>query len=98
MAASLHELAGVLSAQGDLAGAKGMLERVLEIEERLYGTREHYLTAMTEVALGALLLEMGEAERAVILLQHAYQTFLAQLGPDHPQTRELAALVQRSGP
>ena len=31
VAASLHELAGVLKAQGDLSGAKSRLERALEI-------------------------------------------------------------------
>ncbi len=95
VAASLHALAGVLQAQGDLPGAREHLERVLAIEKRLYGGREHYSTAITETNLGMLLAEMGEREDAVRLLVHAYQVFLAQLGPEHPYTQQLAQLFGR---
>ena len=47
VAASLHELAGVLQAQGDLASAE-RLERSLEIDAAMFGTTEHYSTAITE--------------------------------------------------
>ena len=67
-------------------------ERVLAIEERVYGTRDHYATAITETDLGALLLKSGEVERGAALILHAYRVFLAQLGPDHPYTRQLATL------
>ncbi|MCC6552280.1 MAG: tetratricopeptide repeat protein, partial [Polyangiaceae bacterium] len=41
VAASLHELAGVLTAQGDLAGARERLERSLRIKATVFGTEEH---------------------------------------------------------
>ncbi|MCB1054812.1 MAG: tetratricopeptide repeat protein, partial [Acidobacteria bacterium] len=86
----------VLQAQGDLAGARARLERVLEIEAKVYGTREHYSSAITEEQLAYLLLAMGgEEERAAELLVHAYRVFVAQLGPDHPYTRRLAARFDR---
>ncbi len=95
VATSLHELAGVLQAQGDLSGAREKLERVLEIEEKVYGTRDHYSTAITEMVLGFLLLELEEKEAAAALLAHAYRVFLGQLGPEHPYTRQLAPLFER---
>lgn len=97
VAASLHALAGVLQAQGDLPGAKEKLERSLRIEEGIYGTREHYLTAITEVNLAVLLLQQGEAKRGGELLLHAHETFLASLGPSHPSTRQVAELLQQLG-
>jgi tetratricopeptide (TPR) repeat protein len=85
-------IAAPWQAQGDLSGAQGRLEQVLAIDIRTYGTREHYSTAITEMVLGKLLRELGETERAAELLAHAYQVFLAQLGPDHPYTRQLAPM------
>jgi tetratricopeptide (TPR) repeat protein len=98
VAASLHALAGVFQAQGDLDGARRNLERVIEIESVVYGTREHYSTAMTETNLGYLLLEQGETEAGAKLLAHAYSVFLSKLGPDHPHTRRLAPLFEKSPP
>jgi hypothetical protein len=95
VAASLHELARVLQAQGDLAGARDRLERALRIKERIYGTRDHWSSAVTEEALAALLLQQGDENdrtRAVQLLSHAYRTYQSQLGDDHPRTRTLAQL------
>lgn len=93
MASSLHELAMVLYAQGDLAGARARLEQVLQIEGRVFGTRDHFSTAVTEMALARLLSQQGEPDRARELLQHAHQAFLAQLGPEHPHTKEAAELL-----
>ena len=55
VAASTHSLPGALKAQGDLPAARAHLERVLAIDEQVYGTRDHYSTAMTEVSLAILL-------------------------------------------
>lgn len=65
---------------------------MLEIESGVYGTREPYSTAITEVSLGQLLLQPGEAQRGMELLAHAYGVFQRQLGPEHHYTRDLAAL------
>ncbi|MEO7331950.1 MAG: tetratricopeptide repeat protein [Minicystis sp.] len=93
VATSLHELACVLQAQGDLPAAKEKLERVLAIQERVYGTRGHYSTAITEASLALLLRQLGEGQRVAELLKHAHATCLAQLGPNHPTTLQLAELV-----
>ena len=71
------------------AYARAHLEKVLEIEEQLFGGRDHYSTAQTEQALGFLLLQMDEAEEGVKLLVHVLQTFRSQLGPEHPYTQQL---------
>ena len=84
----------MLKAQGDLAGARDKLERVLEIEIKIYGTREHYSTAITEMVLGFLLIELDEKEKGAELLAHAYAVFQAQLGPEHPYTQQLASLFE----
>ncbi len=92
---SLHELACVLQDQGDLDGARKALERIIEIEGVIYGTREHYSTAITEQSLAFLIQEQGEPPAAAELLAHAYSVFLKQLGPDHPRTRYLATVLQK---
>jgi hypothetical protein len=60
VAASLRALAGVLESQGDLAGARERLQRVLEIEANVYGPLDHYFDGndrdepgQSPVALGA---------------------------------------------
>jgi tetratricopeptide (TPR) repeat protein len=89
VALRLHELALVLRAQGDLDGARKNLERSLEIQTEIYGNREHYSKALSEWNLGRLLQALDEPEAAQELLEHAYQVFLSQLGPEHPYTRRL---------
>jgi len=55
---------------------------------------------MTEEALGYLLLEQGDIEAGAKLLAHAYTVFQKALGPNHPNTRRLAAWFAKnsSGP
>jgi Tetratricopeptide repeat len=53
----LHELGNLLEAQGDLPGARAMLERALEIEERVYGSGDHYSTAISEMNLKFIIFE-----------------------------------------
>jgi hypothetical protein len=94
VAGSLHALAGVLRGEGDVEGARRILERVLEIEAVVYGTREHFSTAITEMVLGGLLVEQGEIEAGIARLVHAHSVFLAQLGPQHPHTGEVAGMLE----
>jgi tetratricopeptide (TPR) repeat protein len=98
VAASLHVLAGVLQAQGDLDGARKTFERAIEIKDAVYGTREHYSTATTENNLGFLLIRQGEIKVGMKLLAHAYSVFQSKLGPNHPYTRDLAPLFEKSPP
>jgi hypothetical protein len=89
----------VLKAQGDLAGARDRLECVLRIEERVYGTRDHWPSAITEESLAEILLQQGDENdqlRAVQLLVHAYHTYQSQLGKDRPRTRALAQLFEKA--
>src|SRR5690606_23789876 len=78
-----HELAGVLQTQGDLESAEQTYERVLAIEARIYGSRDHYSTCMTELALASLLLKRGQRERAAALLEHAHPILSRLLGSAH---------------
>jgi Tetratricopeptide repeat len=82
----------VLHAQGDLSGARAKLERALEIDARVYGSRDLYSTAISEMNLGFIILEQGDTSRAIELLGHAYEVFRRQLGPEHPHTQSLARL------
>jgi tetratricopeptide (TPR) repeat protein len=94
----LHTLAGVLRAQGDLSGARARLERVLEIELKVYGTREHYSSAMTEESLGFLQMKSGDVEAGLERLVHAHGAYQRQLGGEHPHTRRLAAFLAGLSP
>src|SRR5262249_50754241 len=63
---SLHELAGVLRAQGDLIGARARLERSLKIQQKVHGTENHPSVATTFAGLGNCLRDLGlfdESER-----------------------------------
>jgi hypothetical protein len=88
----LHDLGSLLQAQGDLPGARAKLERALEIKAHVYGSRDHYSTAISEMNLGFIIFEQGNTARAIELLVHAYQVFRSQLGPEHPHTQSLARL------
>ena len=63
VAASLHALAGVLQAQGDLAGAKSRLERSLEIKAKVHGTDEHPEVAASLHELAGVLQAQGDLSR-----------------------------------
>ena len=64
VAASLHELAGVLKAQGDLQGARERLERSLEIKARVHGTEEHPDVAASLHELAGVLQAQGDLQGA----------------------------------
>ncbi|MGH7635833.1 MAG: tetratricopeptide repeat protein, partial [Gemmatimonadaceae bacterium] len=67
VATSLHELARVLSAQGDPAGGRALFERSLAIEEKVYGREDHPNVATTYDGLGNCLRDLGlldDSERA----------------------------------
>ena len=87
MAASLHELAAVLLAQGDLAGARESLEHSLSIQARVFGTTEHYSTCQTELNLSVVLAQLGEVSDALELARHALSVFERVLPPGHGLTR-----------
>jgi tetratricopeptide (TPR) repeat protein len=67
---SLDNLAKLLRAQGDLAGARPLFERALAICEKVFGP-EHPDTAQSLNQLGDLLREQGELARARPLCERA---------------------------
>ena len=60
VATSLHSLAGVLQAQGDLAGAREKLERSLHIKAAVFGTEQHPDVAASLHALAGVLQAQGD--------------------------------------
>jgi tetratricopeptide (TPR) repeat protein len=60
VAASLHELARVHHAQGDLAGARDRLERSLRIWAKVLGTEDHRSVAASLHALAGVLRAQGD--------------------------------------
>ncbi|WP_437317187.1 tetratricopeptide repeat protein [Sorangium sp. So ce385] len=96
ISASLASLSMVLLSQGNLAGAREALERAVPLLERVHGTAEHPEVAVMEGNLGSVLLAMGETERGIALRRRAYETLRAQLGPDHPLTRDMERRLPRA--
>jgi tetratricopeptide (TPR) repeat protein len=67
---TLYNLATVLRAQGDLAGARALYERALAINERVLSP-DHPYTAMTLSNLASLMREQGDLDRARQNLEQA---------------------------
>jgi tetratricopeptide (TPR) repeat protein len=85
VAASLHELGGVLQAQGDLAGARRALERSLDITAKVLGTEEHPDVAATLHALGGVLKAQGDLAGARRALERSLDIQAKVLGTEeHP--------------
>ncbi|WP_437953262.1 tetratricopeptide repeat protein [Sorangium sp. So ce296] len=96
ISASLASLSMVLLSQGNLAGAREALERAVPLLERVHGTAEHPEVAAMEGNLGSVLLALGETERGIALHRRAYETLRAQLGSDHPLTRDMGRRLPRA--
>jgi tetratricopeptide (TPR) repeat protein len=102
VAASLHALAGVLLAQGDLDGARRNLERSLQILAQILGTEVHRDVAAALHELARVLLEQGDLDGARRNLEHSLQIKAKVLGTDiHPEVaaslHELARVLYAQG-
>lgn len=73
--------------------AETSYRRCLAIGEKVYGTREHYSSAETEVSLGLLLLEKFQIQEGLELLRHAHQVFAAHASL-HPLKAELETVLK----
>jgi tetratricopeptide (TPR) repeat protein len=99
-AGSLNNLANVLRAQGDLAGARPLFERALAISEKVLGP-EHPDTAISLTNLANLLWTEGDLVGARPLFERALAIREKSLGPEHPRTatslNNLAGLLSAQG-
>ena len=97
---SLNNLALLLQAQGDLAGARPLFERALAIREKALGP-EHPDTASSLNNLAGLLKGQGDLAGARPLYERALAIRERALGPEHPSTatslNNLARLLQDQG-
>src|SRR5262249_42401630 len=84
-ATSLGNLGGVLHDQGDLAGARPVIERALAIFEKARGP-EHPTTATSLNNLALLLTDQGDFAGARPLFERALVIREKVLGPEHPDT------------
>jgi tetratricopeptide (TPR) repeat protein len=82
---SLHNLATLLRAQGDFAGARPLFERALMICEKVLGA-EHPHTASCIDSLAGLLMDQNDVAVARPLLERALAIREKAFGPLHPQT------------
>jgi tetratricopeptide (TPR) repeat protein len=99
-AGSLNNLANVLRAQGDLAGARPLFERALAIREKALGP-EHPDTATCLNNLASVLKAQGDFAGARPLYERALAIREKALGPEHSDTAEslndLAVLLSNEG-
>jgi tetratricopeptide (TPR) repeat protein len=102
VAASLHELAGVLFLQRDLDGAKKCLEEALAIYSNFHNNDTHPDIAASLHALGSVLREKGDFEGAQRSLEKAIKIQTKVFDTDcHPDIaaslHELAVVLQFLG-
>ncbi|MEN0068635.1 MAG: tetratricopeptide repeat protein, partial [Myxococcota bacterium] len=71
VSATLHQLAGVLQAQGDLSGARDHLVQSLAMDRRLYGTDDHPGLVVTLANLAHVQWAQGERTEAVATMRYA---------------------------
>jgi len=99
-AASLHNLAVVLQAQGDLAAARPLYDRALAIREQALGP-DHPDTASSLNNLAGLLRAQGHLAAARPLFERALDIHEQAFGPNHPATatslNNLAILLHAQG-
>jgi eukaryotic-like serine/threonine-protein kinase len=93
-------LARVLRAQGDLAGAAAHMKAVVAIARRILGDAHDY-TGRFILDFGEIEAQLGHRDEAEKLLLEAHGKLLAALGAGHPFTREarssLAELYEQAG-
>jgi tetratricopeptide (TPR) repeat protein len=80
-----NTLALVLHALGDYTGARVLLEKVIQLEERNFGL-EHPSVAVSYSSLALVLRDLGDYKGARDLLEKAVQLAERHYGPEHPTT------------
>jgi hypothetical protein len=82
---AMNDLAATLLGQGDFAGARDLLEQVLEASTRTLGP-EHPSTLIAKNNLANNLLRQGDLSRARGLQKQVLEASTRTLGPEHPCT------------
>jgi len=80
-----HNLAGLLSQNGDAAGAIALVRQVLD-EQRTFLPADHPDVLETQGALASMLADTGAVDEADELFQQLLATELRVYGPDHVAT------------
>lgn len=97
---TLQNLAHVLYAQGDLAGARSRYEQALEAQTRLLGP-EHRDTLVTLQDLAGTLHAQGDLAGARARYEQVLEAQTRLLGPEHPDTlgtlQNLAGTLRAQG-
>ena len=95
-----NNLALRLKDLGDYVGAKALLEKALQSDERNFGT-DHPTTAISYSNLALVLQDLGDYAGAKALLEKAVQSAERNFGADHPTTggsySNLATVLQNLG-
>jgi tetratricopeptide (TPR) repeat protein len=93
-------MADLLVAEGDFAGAEPLYRKSMETNKRLRGA-EHPLTLQCMSALASVLRLLGDAKAAVPLYRWVYEARNERLGAEHPNTvssmLELTDVLDASG-
>ncbi|MEE4270116.1 MAG: serine/threonine-protein kinase [Thermoanaerobaculales bacterium] len=89
---SMHNLASLLLEVGRLEEAEGWSREATE-GARLSLPEGHYLTAIFEGRLGVILLRQGKFDEARVRLEHSAEELSGSLGPDHPRTLQVEAVL-----
>ena len=85
----------MLQDQGDLPGARTLIERALTIRRKVLG-EEHPETNITRANLASVWLDQGAPFEALALSEPALAALEKVLGPDHPWTKASAGVVARA--
>ena len=93
VAISIAALAVVLAGQGDHQAAVTANRRALAIRDKCFGTRDHYMSAETDVSFAMLLLQLGHVDEAREMFGHAIRV-LAEQVPNHPILQQLRAAAR----
>jgi tetratricopeptide (TPR) repeat protein len=96
VAATLHNLAVLERAEGNLARAAELARRARETKRTLLG-EEHPDTALTTLVLASILWELGRTGEARALARQAAEVFTRRLTPGHPHLAQARELLGRMG-
>lgn len=83
IAVSQNNLATVLKDLGDFEGAKDLLQRAMDSDEKNFGT-DHPTTAVRYSNLALVLQDLGDYKGAILLAQQALEVLIKTFPEDHP--------------